>query len=37
MGLEAAGIASTPAGITVDDRLRTSNPRVFAAVMSVRR
>jgi pyruvate/2-oxoglutarate dehydrogenase complex dihydrolipoamide dehydrogenase (E3) component len=31
MGLEAAGIASTPAGITVDDRLRTGNPRVFAA------
>ncbi|MDE3152820.1 MAG: FAD-dependent oxidoreductase, partial [Gemmatimonadota bacterium] len=30
LGLEAAGIASTPRGITVDDRLRTTNRRVFA-------
>ncbi|MEZ6015115.1 MAG: mercuric reductase [Planctomycetota bacterium] len=32
LGLEAAGVASDAArGITVDDRLRTSNPRIFAA------
>jgi len=31
LGLEAAGIAHTGAGITVDARLRTSNKRVFAA------
>jgi pyruvate/2-oxoglutarate dehydrogenase complex dihydrolipoamide dehydrogenase (E3) component len=30
LNLEAAGIAYTPRGITVDDRLRTSNRRVFA-------
>ncbi len=30
LGLEAAGIAHGPAGIAVDDRLRTTNPRVFA-------
>jgi pyruvate/2-oxoglutarate dehydrogenase complex dihydrolipoamide dehydrogenase (E3) component len=30
LGLEAAGIACTPRGVTVDDRLRTSNRRVFA-------
>ena len=30
LGLEAAGIAFTNKGITVDRRLRTSNPRVFA-------
>jgi pyruvate/2-oxoglutarate dehydrogenase complex dihydrolipoamide dehydrogenase (E3) component len=30
LGLELAGIAHTPRGITVDARLRTSNPRVFA-------
>ena len=30
LGLEAAGIACTPAGITVDKRLRTSNRRVHA-------
>lgn len=30
LGLEAAGIATGPAGITVDSRLRTSNRRVFA-------
>lgn len=30
LGLDAAGIAHTPKGITVDDRLRTSNRRVFA-------
>lgn len=29
--LEAAGIAFTRAGVTVDDFLRTSNPRVYAA------
>ncbi len=29
--LESAGVASGPEGIVVDDRLRTSNPRVFAA------
>lgn len=32
LGLEAAGIAFDPArGVLVDERLRTSNPRVFAA------
>jgi pyruvate/2-oxoglutarate dehydrogenase complex dihydrolipoamide dehydrogenase (E3) component len=31
LGLEAAGIAAGPKGIDVDDRLRTSNPRVYAA------
>jgi pyruvate/2-oxoglutarate dehydrogenase complex dihydrolipoamide dehydrogenase (E3) component len=31
LGLEAAGIAATEAGITVDARLRTTNRRVFAA------
>ncbi len=32
LGLEAAGIASDPTqGVTVDERLRTSNPRVYAA------
>lgn len=30
LGLEAAGVAFTRQGITVDDRLRTSNARVFA-------
>lgn len=30
LGLEAAGIAATPRGITVDAGLRTSNKRVFA-------
>jgi pyruvate/2-oxoglutarate dehydrogenase complex dihydrolipoamide dehydrogenase (E3) component len=30
LGLEAAGVGFTPKGITVSDRLRTSNPRVFA-------
>ena len=30
LGLEAAGIAFTPRGITVDQRLRSSNRRVFA-------
>jgi len=30
LGLEAAGIAATPKGITVDARLRTTNRRVFA-------
>ncbi len=30
LSCEAAGIAHTPAGITVDARLRTSNRRVFA-------
>jgi len=32
LGLEAAGIGYDPLrGITVDDRLRTSNPRIYAA------
>jgi pyruvate/2-oxoglutarate dehydrogenase complex dihydrolipoamide dehydrogenase (E3) component len=32
LGLEAAGVAFHPyTGIQVDDRLRTSNPRIFAA------
>jgi pyruvate/2-oxoglutarate dehydrogenase complex dihydrolipoamide dehydrogenase (E3) component len=30
LGLDEAGVAVTPKGITVDRRLRTSNPRVFA-------
>ncbi|MGQ7793971.1 dihydrolipoyl dehydrogenase family protein [Faunimonas sp. B44] len=30
LNLEAAGIGFTERGITVDDRLRTSNPRVYA-------
>lgn len=30
MGLESAGVAFTPRGVTVDDRLRSSNRRVFA-------
>lgn len=30
LGLEAAGIATGPRGVRVDDRLRTSNRRVFA-------
>jgi pyruvate/2-oxoglutarate dehydrogenase complex dihydrolipoamide dehydrogenase (E3) component len=31
LGLEAAGIESTREGVVVDDRLRTTNRRVFAA------
>jgi pyruvate/2-oxoglutarate dehydrogenase complex dihydrolipoamide dehydrogenase (E3) component len=31
LGLEAAGVAHGPAGITVNDRLRTTNPRIYAA------
>ncbi len=31
LGLETAGVAFTRAGVTVDDFLRTSNPRVYAA------
>lgn len=31
LGLEAAGVAFDAEGVTVDDRLRTSNRRVFAA------
>jgi pyruvate/2-oxoglutarate dehydrogenase complex dihydrolipoamide dehydrogenase (E3) component len=31
LDLAAAGVAADKAGITVDDRLRTSNPQVFAA------
>jgi pyruvate/2-oxoglutarate dehydrogenase complex dihydrolipoamide dehydrogenase (E3) component len=31
LGLEAAGVAYDRKGVTVDDRLRTSNRRVFAA------
>jgi pyruvate/2-oxoglutarate dehydrogenase complex dihydrolipoamide dehydrogenase (E3) component len=30
LGLEAAGVRYTPKGVEVDDRLRTSNPRIFA-------
>lgn len=30
LALEAAEIATGPAGIAIDDRLRTSNPRVYA-------
>ena len=30
LGLDAAGIAATPRGITVDDGLRTANPRAWA-------
>ncbi len=30
LGLEAAGIAFTPKGVEVDDRLRSTNKRVFA-------
>jgi len=31
LGLEEAGVAFTSKGVQVDERLRTSNPRVFAA------
>ena len=31
LGLEAAGVAYAKPGITVNDRLRTSNPRILAA------
>ncbi len=31
LGLEAAGVAVEKAGIRVDDRLRTTNPRIYAA------
>ncbi len=31
LNLDAAGVAHGPDGITVDDRLRTTNPRVYAA------
>ncbi len=31
LGLEAAGVAFGRAGVTVNDRLRTSNPRIYAA------
>lgn len=31
LGLEQAGIEYTPRGVIVDDMLRTSNPRVYAA------
>ena len=31
LGLEAAGVAFTPRGVKVDDNLRTTNPRIFAA------
>ena len=31
LGLEHAGVAATRAGVTVDDFLRTSNPRIYAA------
>lgn len=30
LGLDAAGVRHTREGVTVDDRLRTSNPRVYA-------
>ncbi len=31
LGLEEAGVQYTAQGVTVDDRLRTTNPRIFAA------
>jgi pyruvate/2-oxoglutarate dehydrogenase complex dihydrolipoamide dehydrogenase (E3) component len=31
LGLEEAGVAFTAQGVMVDDRLRTSNPRIYAA------
>lgn len=31
MQLERAGVAATPAGVTVNDRLQTTNPDIFAA------
>jgi len=31
LGLEAAGVRYTPEGIVVDDHLRTTNPRIYAA------
>jgi pyruvate/2-oxoglutarate dehydrogenase complex dihydrolipoamide dehydrogenase (E3) component len=31
LGLEAAGVTFDPTGVAVDDFLRTSNPRIFAA------
>ena len=31
LGLEAAGVVYTSRGVQVDDHLRTSNPRIFAA------
>jgi len=31
LGLERAGVTTTADGVAVDDRLRTSNPRIFAA------
>ncbi len=31
LGLEAAGVRCTPEGIVVDDHLRTTNPRIYAA------
>ena len=31
LGLQAAGVAFEPTGVVVDARLRTSNPRIFAA------
>jgi pyruvate/2-oxoglutarate dehydrogenase complex dihydrolipoamide dehydrogenase (E3) component len=31
MGLDAAGVATTPRGITVDARLRSTNTRIYAA------
>ena len=30
LGLEAAGVAFSPRGVEVDDRLQTTNPRIFA-------
>ena len=31
LGLDAAGVATDQGGVRVDDRLRTSNPRIYAA------
>jgi pyruvate/2-oxoglutarate dehydrogenase complex dihydrolipoamide dehydrogenase (E3) component/uncharacterized membrane protein YdjX (TVP38/TMEM64 family) len=31
LGLEEAGVESTPQGVVVDERLRTTNPRIYAA------
>jgi pyruvate/2-oxoglutarate dehydrogenase complex dihydrolipoamide dehydrogenase (E3) component len=31
LGLEAAGVSAGPSGVLVDDRMRTSNPRIYAS------
>ncbi len=39
LGLESAGVAFSPRGVEVDDRLQTTNPRIYACgdVVSARR